>query len=212
MMGNSTRSARSLAALVFVAAFLAEGLNACAGAHNASSAPQSAVASSAWTLEPVSTVPASGQSPATADGFDYTATAITISEQGFSIEQGPPATGSKGPLRAFVVICTGSADGHCGTVDFFYVNRLIGYLPARQLGTSTILPYNARIVSEAGRHVTIDLDISRPTDALCCATGGTISVNYYWTGHGVLPSGPQAAKAPTVVPPTNLRHSPVRGG
>jgi hypothetical protein len=110
------------------------------------------------------------------------------------------------------VICTGSADGHCGTVDFFYVNRLIGYLPARQLGTSTILPYNARIVSEAGRHVTIDLDISRPTDALCCATGGTISVNYYWTGHGVLPSGPQAAKAPTVVPPTNLRHSPVRGG
>ena len=195
--------------IVIALAFLAGALGATiyAKSHNTTKAPQTgppaAPTPPAWSLEPISPTAANpaGQSPAAAgDEFDYNAAAATISKQGFSIEQGPTASGSKGPLRAFVVICTGSGDGHCGTVDFFYGNRLVAFLPARQLGSSAILPYNARIVSEDGQYVTIDLDISRPNDPLCCPSGGTINVAYYWTGHGIAVSGPQAARAPTVYP------------
>jgi len=150
-----------------------------------------------WSLTPVSPTP----TDSSGEGFDYAAATAVIAKQGFSVSQGPDATGSKGPLRAFVVICTGSADGHCGTVDFFDANRLIGFLPARQLGKSMIQPYNARIVTEGGRYVTIDFDISRDTDALCCTTGGTISVTYRWTGRGISISGAQATEAPTISPP-----------
>lgn len=165
------------------------------------SAPQPASAGPDWSLTPVSSAPASPADGSSSDGFDYTTAATAIAKQGFSISQGPGASGSKGPLRAFVVICTGSEDGHCGTVDFFYVNNLMGFLPARRLGTSEILPYNARIVTEGGQYVTIDFDISRSRDPLCCTTGGTISVTYRWTGQGISISGPQAAEAPTISPP-----------
>jgi len=164
-------------------------------------APQPAPTGPGWSLTPVPSPPPSPPDGSSGDRFDYATAASAIAKQGFSIAQGPGVTGSKGPLRAFVVICTGSADGHCGTVVFFYVNRLMGLLPARQLAESEILPYNARIVTQGGQYVTIDFDISRPTDPLCCATGGTISVTYRWTGHGISISGPEAAEAPTISPP-----------
>lgn len=174
-------------------------------ARNTASTPQASSQSGpilpTWSLVPIaskSLTPVGPSPAATNDGFDYDAAASTISKQGFTIEQGPAESGSKGPLRAFVVICTGSADGHCGTVDFFYSNRLIGYLPSRQFGSSMILPYNARIVSEAGSYVTVDLDISGPNDPLCCPSRGTINVTYSWTGRGIVISGSQAAKAPKV--------------
>lgn len=197
--------------LAFLAPFLAGALGVAIyiQSHNAKNSQadhRSASSPPAWSLEPVSPTavnPANRSPAATSDGFDYNAAATAISQQGFSIEQGPAASGSQGPLRAFVVICTGSADGHCGTVDFFYVNRLIGYLPARKLGSSMILPYNARIVSEGGRYISVDLDISGPNDPLCCPRGGTINVRYYWAGHSVAVSGTQAAQAPTVSPATH---------
>src|ERR1700735_3243170 len=88
----------------------------------------------------------------------YQEVARQIAHQGFSIESGSAASAA-GPLRAFIVICQGSADGHCGGVDFFYNETYAGILAGGRTGSLTINGSNARIVSQGGTTVVLDLPL-----------------------------------------------------
>jgi hypothetical protein len=96
-----------------------------------------------------------------------------------------------------VVLCSGTADGDCGGVDFFYNDRYVGMLDVGMMGKLTIFAYNARIFSQNGRTVVMDLPLSRSSDGLCCPSGGTLTARFAWNGHAVVPIGPTATSAPT---------------
>lgn len=154
-------------------------------------------ARAAWSLSPerVQT-----RSPESGPGsFDYITVASMIAKQGYSIFAGPAREGSPGPLRAFSVLCAGTATGHCGTVDLFYNNRYVGGLQSAQLGSLFIRVFNSKIVSQNGHQISIDFPLSKPADALCCATGGTFLATYTWNGKSVIATGPQANRAPRIV-------------
>lgn len=56
--------------------------------------------------------------------------------------------------------------------------------------------YNARIVSQDGRTITLNVPLSRPNDALCCPSGGVIVLRYVWNGQAVVAIGATANFAP----------------
>jgi hypothetical protein len=146
----------------------------------------------AWSLEPPEQPSAKRQNDAP---FSYQVAAAKIASQGYVISSGPDVS-SRGPLRAFVVICRGSADGHCGVIDFFYNNKYTGALTEGHAGKLWVTEYDARIVSQDGRTVVLDLPLSRPEDPLCCPSGGTLVARYIWNGRTVVPVGTAADIAP----------------
>jgi LppP/LprE lipoprotein len=178
----------------------------CAARPQSSVRQDSQPASPVWSLSPEST---SASTPEGAQAsFNYAAVASIIAKQHLSIEDGPAISGSPGPLRAFVVICTGTVDGDCGTVDFFYNQYYVGGLQPAHLSSLTIRPYQSRIVYQNGRIVTIDFPLTTPQDQLCCATGGTFRATYRWNGESVIATGSREAAAPRIAAKPNLTPEP----
>jgi hypothetical protein len=182
-------------------------ISGCTASLHPSKSPQgSRPALNVWSPSPESTLPSTPE--AINVGFNYAAVASIIAKQRLSIESGPAPSRSPGPLRAFVVMCAGTVDGDCGTVDFFYNQHYAGGLQPAHLGSLTMRPYDSRIVFQNGRIVTMDFPLSTPHDSMCCATGGTFTATYRWNGKSVVATGPRAAEAPRVTAKPYLTPQP----
>jgi LppP/LprE lipoprotein len=189
---EATRSARGRTVAVIAAAVAFTAISACDSTRT--QAPSARPTVPVWSLTPTSSANPGGAE--TTPGFSYVAVAKKIAEQGFAIVAGPRAAGSPGPLRAFIVICSGSADGKCGGIEFFYNDKYAGRMTVGHRGNLVMYLYNARIVTQDGRTIVLDLPMSRPNDPLCCPSGGTLVTHYAWNGQAVVPVGFTARFAP----------------
>lgn len=161
----------------------------------------SAPAPPAFTLRTMPPVAQSASASATpASGFSYSAAEATITAQDYTIAGGPEPAGSPGPLRAFKVICTGSADGACGTIIFFYGNRYVDsvsvFVTGKTSGGYLIYASDAAIAAQSGQQVVVRYRERKPSDAMCCPSGPTFTVTYRWNRGSVVASGQSATKAP----------------
>jgi hypothetical protein len=156
---------------------------------------------SVWTMRTMTAAPATrpptpSDSAASTSEFSYATVVATITAQGYNVNSGPVREGSPGPLRAFEVVCTGSADGNCGAIKFFYQNRYVGSIYQRVLGTSIVAASNSRIASQNGRRIVVRYQVSKPTDPVCCPSGPFFTVTYGWNGKSVVATGGPTADAP----------------
>ncbi|MEV5508144.1 LppP/LprE family lipoprotein [Streptomyces orinoci] len=122
--------------------------------------------------------------PSAANGpFDVDAALLRIQQSGYTTDTDPAQLKAlKGPLRAIPSHCTGTTDGHCVMVHFFYGNNYAGY-DAQGVGESSIL-------SQDGTMVTLSYPVFKPTDPMCCASGGTREFRASWDGGKVVFSPP----------------------
>ncbi|MEU7167195.1 LppP/LprE family lipoprotein [Streptomyces morookaense] len=137
---------------------------------------------------------AAGQSPKGASPgapFNVDAALAQIKRMGFTADTEPAELKTlKGPFRAIHSHCTGTTDGHCVIVMFFHDNDYVGY-DARGTGESTIL-------SQDGTTVALSYPVFKPTDPMCCASGGTREFRARWEGGKVaftppMPGNPNLA-------------------
>ncbi|SBT65773.1 LppP/LprE lipoprotein [Micromonospora sediminicola] len=91
--------------------------------------------------------------------FDLEAALEVVRRSTYAPER--PEGPLKGPLRAIWATCTGSVNGRCQAVFFFYGQRLVDRIEG-------IL---VRVVAQDGRAVQLELPRYRSGDAGCCPTG-----------------------------------------
>jgi len=86
-------------------------------------------------------------------------------------------------LRVLIGVATGSADGY-NQRAFFFVNN-------DYIGTDTLNP-SATVNPNWQTNDTVSLSypLYRPSDPMCCPTGGAAQVRYYWNGARLVPLDP----------------------
>ncbi|KUL22665.1 LppP/LprE family lipoprotein [Actinoplanes awajinensis] len=94
--------------------------------------------------------------PASGVPFDYRTVLAEIRRKGFTADK--PATVPPGPLRAFLAVGTGSADGGYQQVFFFDEGRLAG----------TTHGGRYEILGQDGTSVRLELPQYAGSDAQCC--------------------------------------------
>jgi len=85
-------------------------------------------------------------------------------------------------LVIFHSVCTGSADGHCQSIDVFRNQEQKPIWHKQYVG---VLQLRARPAGFTVKAVSYG-----PQDPLCCPTLPPVSDTYIWTGHGLRESGP----------------------
>lgn len=138
---------RSALAVLLVAAL---GTAGCGGASTPDTVPSDL---------PGFTVRTAGPAPDPSQPFDLASALELIERRTYTpyVPKGP----LRGPLRAIQGMCTGSANGRCQEVFFFYGQRLVGSVHAGVMS----------IVSQDGTTVVIELPQYRPGDPGCCPSG-----------------------------------------
>lgn len=86
-------------------------------------------------------------------------------------------------FRAVHGTCTGSGDGACQHVFFFYGNRYLG-TDAQDTHSGVYVAWQSRDV------IALAYPIWRPQDSMCCPSGGVRVVRFEWNGSRVVPLGP----------------------
>jgi LppP/LprE lipoprotein len=86
------------------------------------------------------------------------------------------------PLKVLVGVRRGSADARTQQAFFFVGDRFIG--------TDTADPSaGISVAGQSGDEVTLAYELYKPSDALCCPSGGMAQVAYRWTGTRLQPQG-----------------------
>ncbi|MGW2082780.1 hypothetical protein ACWCOW_38785 [Streptomyces sp. NPDC001939] len=106
--------------------------------------------------------------------FDTKAALRLIHDEGFTPDTVSVAD-LPGPLRAVRATCTGSYDGNCAGVFFFYNNRYAGF---------TSGPGSLAVHGD-GTTATLSYPVYRDGDADCCPSGGTTRYQVSWSGGGL---------------------------
>jgi hypothetical protein len=160
--------------------------------------PVTATLTTTATPSATASHPATGSptTSATAGAFSYATVVAAITRQGYTVREGPDRQGSPGPLRAFIATCTGSADGACAVLEFFYQDRYLGFIRDRQLGTGIVAAHDATIVSQDGHGIVVRYVVEKQSDALCCPSGAHFTVTYSWNGMSIVATGASASNAP----------------
>ena len=95
----------------------------------------------------------------------------------------PPPFSDEGPLRVFLGLKIGTADG--------YNQRAFFFLNDDYLGTDTLNPSaGIRLLVRTPDTVTLSYVLYRPNDGMCCPTGGSATVRYHWNGTRLVPLDP----------------------
>ncbi|MBL1093456.1 MULTISPECIES: hypothetical protein [Streptomyces] len=81
-----------------------------------------------------------------------------------------------GPLRAVRATCTGSYDGNCAGVFFFYNNRYVGFASGP----------GALAIHGDGTTATLSYPVFHDGDANCCPSGGTVRYQVRWSQGGLV--------------------------
>ncbi|MEU3491187.1 LppP/LprE family lipoprotein [Streptomyces massasporeus] len=104
--------------------------------------------------------------------FDVDRAVLRIKRLGYTADtKASTLKNLRGPLRAIHAHCTGSIDGKCVSVFFFYDNEYAGY--DRTAAQSTIK-------SQDGKTVTLSYPVYLPTDPQCCHSGGEREYQARW--------------------------------
>jgi hypothetical protein len=127
--------------------------------------------------------------------FDVAAAEHLMSSMGY--DQIPPQAQAyhdpaklPGPLRAIAGICTGSVNGRCVDVFFFYGNRFVGV--SDKPGDVWYL----EVENDDGTTVVLTYATALPGDPGCCPTGPTLRRTFTWNGTQVVASGATPGPVP----------------
>nr|WSW49697.1 LppP/LprE family lipoprotein [Streptomyces sp. NBC_01001] len=154
-------------------------VTACgASADKAQPAPSASV--SLWG----SAGPSAGKTSEDGTGsFDVDRAVLRIKRLGYTADtEAGTVQGLGGPLRAIHGRCTGSVDGTCVAVFFFYGNEYAGF-DATGVAQSTIK-------SQDGKSVTLSYPVYLPSDPQCCHSGGERDYQARWEDGKVVFSPP----------------------
>lgn len=87
------------------------------------------------------------------------------------------------PIRVLIGVLASAADG-ANQRAFFFAGE-------RYLGTDALDPSaGVQFVRQTGNVITLRYVIYRPSDSMCCPSGGTVDVRYRWDGASLTPLDP----------------------
>lgn len=142
--------------------------------------PESSPSVSLWgTTGPSADKPSQvGREP-----FDVDRAVLRIKRLGYTADtKASTLKNLRGPLRAIHAHCTGSVDGKCVSVFFFYGNEYAGY--------DVTAAAQSTIKSQDGKTVTLSYPVYLPTDPQCCHSGGEREYQARWEDGKVIFSPP----------------------
>ncbi|MDL5199100.1 LppP/LprE family lipoprotein [Streptomyces sp. ALI-76-A] len=162
------------------AAVLCLTLVTACGASEDKAQPESSPSVSLWGTAgpPAGKPPKGGTEP-----FDADRAVLRIKRLGYTADtKAGTLKNLRGPFRAIHAHCSGSVDGTCVSVFFFYGNEYAGYdVPAAA---------QSAIVSQDGETVTLSYPRYLPTDPQCCHSGGEREYRARWKDGKVVFSPP----------------------
>jgi serine/threonine protein kinase len=115
--------------------------------------------------------------------FNYSTAVSEISSLGYTVEGQQNEDGYPGPLAVLIGVCTPSADGYCQHAFFFVNNRYIGTDTGHDDITVSVSWQNSNTVA-------LSYPIYNTSDPMCCPTGGSRLVRFYWNGSALKPLDP----------------------